>query len=222
MKISIRGKHGRNGSKKYRRTYRRNNNRNKRTQYVSQGGSQEVKLNEQCKVVHQFQRELSYRKGILPRDTSTFNITLKQPSSDKKPNELKFILLMQRLSKKNYVDKTFTVDFTVIFFTTYTGNNPCNMCYAIYYSQDTDGHDMNKQRLDITYQPNYVEKSSINNDENTIFAVKNDTFDPREADTYNFNCNDKINKNFFVELVNILNKCIIETYKTYKTPPKLI
>jgi len=217
MKLSIRGKHGNHNSKKYRRTYRRNNNRNKRTQYVSHGGSgsvsQKVQLNEQCNVVHKFQRKLSYSKGILPRDTSNFNITLlKQPSSDEKPNELKFRLLMQRLSKKNYVDKTFTVYFTVIFVTTYTGNPPCNTCYAIYYSQDTDGHDRNKQRLDITYQLNYVEKSSINNDTNTIFAVKNDTFDPKEAYTYNFNCNDQINKKFFVELVNILNKCIIDKY----------
>ena len=230
MKISIRGKHGRNGSKKYRRTYRRNNH-NKRTQYVSQGGggsgSAELPPNEVCPEFVNGEYELSYNKEWRTSVTSKFNITLsKQPSSVKKPNELKFILLMERLSKTNdvdktFVDKTFTVYLTVMFFQNNQSLTPCNTCCAIYYSQDTDGHDRNKQILDITYQLNYVEKSNINNnDKNTIFAVKNDTFDQKEVETYNFNCNDQINKKFFVELVNILNKCIIDKYD--KTNPKRI
>lgn len=215
MKLSIRGRHK---NKKYRRTYRRNNNRNKRTQYVSQGGSgsEEFLSNNNCEIFYNFNLKLSYSKNFLPIATSNFNITLsKQLSPDEKPNELKFILLMQRLSKNKEevkVDKTFTVYFTVIFFKNNYTNDPCNSCYEICYSQDPDGNDKNKQILDITYQLNYVEKSSVDK----IFTVKNDIFDPKLADTYKFNCDDPINKIFFVKLLNILNKCIIDKYKTSK------
>jgi hypothetical protein len=86
---------------------------------------------------------------------------------------------------------------------------PCNMCYTIYYSQEPNGNDTDMKRLDITYQLNYVDKDSIN----SLFIVKNDTFDPTEANTYTFNCSEPINKPFFSKLVNSLNRCITNKYK---------
>jgi hypothetical protein len=220
MKLSIRGKHGNHNIKKYRRTtYRRNNNRNKRTQYVSHGGSAVLPIDIECVAsTYIFQTELSYKntgKWYTKTAKSNFNIKFtKQQPLDIESNALNFELIMERIHKKtDVVDKIFTIYFTVVFIEERDPNHHnqpfCFNCYTIYYSQSSNTA---KKILDATFTLDAPIKNTID----SIFTVSNDEINGKPVYTYTFKCNDSTNKTFFTSLVNQMNKCIMKKYRDLK------
>ena len=208
MKLSIRGKHGRNDSKKYRQTYRRNNTRNKRTHYVSQGGSAIPIFppKAECGIsTYTIQCKLSYKKkGKMRQATSMFNITLeklKPPEKSEppeKPNTLNFKLIMERISKTTEVDKR----FTVYFIATYVKTSPflCNNCYQISYTQIKDSE--RNELFTVITDPADISIVDL------ILTETNDIIDDKPVHTYKFKRDDSNNKIFFVSLVNLMIRCI--------------
>jgi hypothetical protein len=208
MKLSIRGKHGNHNIKKYRRTTYRRNNRNKRTQYVSHGGSTVLPIDIECVAsTNIFQTELSYKntlKWYTKPTKSNFNITFAKQTLNERQNTLNFELIMERIHKKtDVVDKIFTIYFTVEYFENNTTNIPCNSCYEIYYSQDSNAG--SKALLYTIFHLNAVCKKKIDN----TFIVTNDKIGDKPVCTYTFECNNNTNKNFFAYLVNQISICII-------------